>query len=325
MHFKRKLLILLTSLIIIPLNTFAYTKYLIPGGETIGIKLQSNGVFVVGFYEVNGQNIAQKSALKVGDRIVSINDIEIQNINDLISNFDSNEKIINIKLGYIRNNKLQYTNMTLTKEKNGGYKTGIYVKDTITGLGTLTYINPETNEYGALGHAVIESLSNNNFTLLKGDICSSKITSITKSNLGNPGEKNGKLNPKDSYGSILLNHETGIYGKLTKKISNEEKIEIGEIDEVKIGKAEIITVINDNQKEKFEIEILSIDKKSDTKNFLIKITDEKLLEKTGGIIKGMSGSPIIQNGKIIGAINHAIVDNPKKGYGISITKMLEKE
>ena len=319
MNFKRKLLIFLISFsIIIPINTLAYSKYLIPGGETIGIKMQSNGVFVVGFYSVNGKNIAEESKLKIGDRIVSINDIEIKNINDLISNFDSSDEFINIKFGYVRNNKLNYTNLKLKKDQNGGYKTGIYVKDYITGIGTLTYIDPSTNEYGALGHEILESNSNNNFTLLNGKIFSSKITSITKSDLGNPGEKNGKLNQNDVYGSILLNHQTGIYGKFDKEISNKELIEVGKIDEVKIGKAEIITVLNDNEKEKFEIEILSIDKSNDTKNFLVMITDEKLLAKTGGIVRGMSGSPIIQNGKIIGAINHAIVDNPKKGYGISI-------
>lgn len=328
MNFKRKLLIFLISFIIIPINTFAYSKYLIPGGENIGIRIQSKGVFVVGFYPVNGEDIAVKSNLKIGDRIVSINDYSIENVNDLISKFDSDEEVIQVKFGYIRNNKLNYTMMNLKKDKNGGYKTGIYVKDTITGIGTLTYIDPNANNngeysYGALGHEVIEGESGLNFTLLSGNVFSSSITGITKSTLGSPGEKNAKLNNKDILGDIRANIETGIFGILNKKLSNDELMEIGSIKDVKIGKAEIITVLNENKKERFEIEILSIDKKNDTKNFLIKITDEELLKKTGGIVKGMSGSPIIQDGKIIGAVTHAIVDNPKKGYGISIIKMLE--
>ncbi len=329
MNFKRKLLIFLISFsIIIPINTFAYSKYLIPGGENIGIEIKSDGVFVVGFYPVNGVDIASKSNLKIGDRIVSINDLKVNSVNDLINNFSGNNEKIKVKFGYIRNNKLNYTEMELTRDKNGGYKTGIYVKDTITGIGTLTYIDPNkknnnTYSFGALGHEVVESSSGNNFTLLRGNIFSSKITSITKSSVGIPGEKNAKINSKDILGNIKYNIETGIFGNLNEKISDEEIMEVGSISDVKIGKAEIITVINDNDKQKFDIEILSIDKNNDTKNFLIKITDEDLLAKTGGIVKGMSGSPIIQDGKIIGAVTHAIVDNPKKGYGISIIKMLE--
>ncbi len=324
MNFKRKLLIFLISFsIIIPKSVFAYAKYLIPGGENIGINVQSDGVFIVGFYEVDGKDIAKKANLKVGDRIVSINDVVVNNISDLLSSFNSQKEEIHVRFGYIRNNKLNYTTLELKKDKNGGYKTGIYVKDSITGIGTLTYINPIDNTYGALGHEIVESNSGKNFTLSRGNIFSSKIVGINKSSIGNPGEKNAKLNTDNIYGNVEYNVETGIFGKLDKQISNDEIMEIGSIDDVKIGKAEIITVLKDNQKERFEVEILSIDKNNATKNFLIKITDKNLLEKTGGIVKGMSGSPIIQNNKIIGAVTHTIVDNPEKGYGISIVKMLE--
>lgn len=324
MNFKRKLLIFLISFsFIIPLNTCAYPKYIIPGGENIGIRINSDGVFVVGFYPVNGKDISKTSNLKIGDRIVSINDTVIYNIDDLLNNFNYNNDVISLRLGYIRNDKLNYTNLELTKDKNGGYKTGIYVKDSITGIGTLTYINPSNNEYGALGHEVIETVSGNNFTLLNGKIFSSKIVSVSKSSIGSPGEKNAKIDSNNILGSIDYNIDTGIFGKLKKKNENEKLMEVASIDEVKIGKAEIVTVLEDNKKEHFEIEILSIDKKNATKNFLIEIKDERLIDKTGGIIRGMSGSPIIQNGKIIGAITHTIVDNPKKGYGISIIKMLE--
>ena len=324
MNFKRRLLIFLISFsIIIPFNTFAYSKYLIPGGENIGIRINADGVFVVGFYPVNGKDISKTSGLKIGDRIVSINDTVIYNINDLLNNFDYNDDVIALKFGYIRDDKLNYTTIELTKDKNGGYKTGIYVKDSITGIGTLTYINPDNNSYGALGHEVIEVNSGNNFTLLNGKVFSSKIVGVTKSSIGVPGEKNAKIDSNNILGLIDYNLETGIFGKMKKKIKDEELMEVGSMDDVKIGKAEIVTVLEGNKKERFEIKILSIDKKNATKNFLIEITDDKLLNMTGGIIKGMSGSPIIQNEKIIGAVTHTIVDNPKKGYGISIVKMLE--
>lgn len=324
MNFKRKLLLLIISFsIIIPFNTFAYTNLLIPGGESVGIKVQTDGAFIVGFYPVNGKNIAKEAGFKIGDRIVSVNDEKISNVNELIKKIDSNDNNITIQLGYIRDGKLKNGTLNLKKDKDGAYKTGLYVKDTITGIGTLTYVDPITNKYGALGHEIIIGETGTNFTLGSGSLFTSKITSITKASLGKPGEKNAKLNITDVLGSIEKNLETGIFGVLANNLNHDEVMEVGNIEEVKIGKAEIITVLEDNQKEKYEIEILSIDKNNPTKNFLIKMTDKRLLSKTGGIIKGMSGSPIVQNNKIIGAITHTLVDNPTKGYGISIIKMLE--
>lgn len=324
MNFKRRLLLLLISFsIIIPFNTWAYSKYLIPGGENVGITIHTKGVFVVGFYSVNGKNIAQNAGLRVGDRIVSINDHEISNTSDLVRQINSNERDISVKVGYVRNNELSYLTLNLKRESDGTYKTGIYVKDTVTGIGTLTYIDPSNNTYGALGHEIVDSSSNVNFTLDNGIVFKSNITSITKSTIGSPGEKNATLDNKNVYGDIKYNLKTGIFGTLNEKINDSEPLMVASIDEVELGKAEIITVIEGNKKEKFDIEIISIDKKNDTKNFLIKVTDEGLIDETGGIVKGMSGSPIIQNNKIIGAITHTIVDKPTKGYGISIIKMLE--
>ena len=324
MNFKRKLLYFLVSFIfIIPINTLAYTKYLIPGGENIGIKVESDGVFVVGFYKVNGIEIAKKSGFKIGDRIIKINDNPIHNVIDLVDNIDRYEDEITIKFGIIRDNQDKEIIMNLKKEKDLSYKTGIYVKDSIVGIGTLSFIDPDNNTFGALGHEITDNTTGFKFMINKGNIFSSKITSITKSNNNKTGEKNATINTKDIYGNIEYNLETGIFGKLTKKISSEKAIEVMNINDVKIGKAEIITTLSNNKKEYYDIEILSIDKNNSTKNFLIKVIDERLLNETGGIVKGMSGSPIIQDGKIVGAITHTIVDNPNKGFGISIEKMLE--
>ena len=324
MNFKRKLLYFLISFIcIIPINTLAYVKYLIPGGENIGIKVASDGVFVVGFYKVDGKEIAKKAGFELGDRIVSIDNSEVHNISDLINQIDRSDKVIEIEYGIIRNNQNKTIKMNLKQENDLSYKTGIYVKDSITGIGTLTFIEPKSNTYGALGHEITDSITGYNFIIKSGNIYSSKITSIAKAKLGKPGEKNANINFNDIYGNIKENLETGIYGTLNKKISNEEVVEVANIDDVRIGKAEIITVLANNKKEHFDIKILSIDKNNATKNFLTEITDAKLINETGGIVKGMSGSPIIQDGKIVGAITHTVVDNPKKGYGISITRMLE--
>ena len=324
MNFKRKLLIFLISFVfIIPINALAYSKYLIPGGENIGIKVESDGIYVVGFYKVNDVEIAKRAGFKLGDRIISINNSLVHSVDDLINKISSEDDYITINYGIIRNNKNENITMMLKKDSDLSYKTGIYVKDRITGIGTLTYIDPNNNSYGALGHEISESNTNIKFVIKTGNIYSSSITSITKSNKNNPGEKNAKIKMDDVYGDIKDNLDTGIFGSLTKKISSDDLIEVVSLDDVKIGKAEIITVLNGSKKEKFDIEILSIDKNHPTKNFFIKVVDEKLLEKTGGIVKGMSGSPIIQNGKLVGAITHTIVDHPDRGYGISIVKMLE--
>lgn len=324
MNFKRKLLCFLVSFIfIIPVNVLAYTRYLIPGGENIGIKIESDGVYVVGFYKVDGSDIAKQAGFKIGDKIVKVNNKTIHNVVDLIDNIDSTSNEVNIEFKVIRDSHEKNIGMTLTKKKDSSYKTGIYVKDSIVGIGTLTYIDPENNTFGALGHEITDSENGFNFTIHGGSIFSSRITSIDRATITKPGEKNATINTKDIYGNIDYNLKTGIFGSLTKKISDEKPIEIMSIDEVKIGKAEIITVLSDNKKEHFNIEILSIDKTNKTKNFLIKVLDEKLLAKTGGIVKGMSGSPIIQDGKLVGAITHTIVNNPHKGFGISIEKMLE--
>lgn len=322
MNFKRKLLLILIFFISIPLNILAYSEYLIPGGENIGISIKSNGVMIVGFYEVEGENIAYDQGLRIGDKIVSINNNKIASIEELSKELKSDEKSININLGIIRDNMFKDINLKLTKEETGIYKTGMYVKDSVTGIGTITFITLD-NKYGALGHEVLEGSSNKKLEIKEGIIFESNVTSIKKSKKGNTGEKNAKINFNNVIGNIEKNLETGIYGNYNDNINKNEALEVADIDEVKIGKAEIITVLKDNKKERFEIEILSIDEDNDTKNFAIKLTDDEILKKTGGIIKGMSGSPIIQNGKIVGAVTHAVVDNPSRGYGISIIKMLE--
>ena len=324
MNFKRKLLYFLVSFIfIIPINTLAYSKYLIPGGESIGIKVESDGVYVVGFYKVDDKDIASDAGFKIGDRIIRVNNNVIHNTKDLINNIDSKDDSINLTFDVIREGYEKNINVTLKKEKDSSYKTGIYVKDSIVGIGTLSYIDPETNTFGALGHEIEDSTMGFNFSISKGDIFSSKITSITKANTIKPGEKNASINTKDIYGNIKYNLETGIFGNFSKQIDNKDKLEVMNINDVKIGKAEIITVLTNNKKEHYNIEILSINKDNKTKNFLIKVVDERLLKETGGIVKGMSGSPIIQDNKIVGVVTHTIVDNPTKGFGISITKMLE--
>lgn len=316
MNFKRKLLILFL-IFLFPLKVFALTKYVVPGGENLGITIYNKGVLVVGFYD----NL--KSDLKVGDTIVSINDISISSINDMLKTIDTNSNTINLKIGYKRSNKLGYTTLKLTKDNNGVFKTGLYVKDSITGIGTLTFIDPSTNRYGALGHSITDSKTNIKFEVRDGKIFKSNVVGVDKSRDGYAGEKNAKFYFDTTYGTIDKNLETGIYGTYNDDYNSDNLILVGDMESIKLGKAYIRTTLTANKIEEFEIEILEVNKTSETKNILFQITDNNLITKTGGIVRGMSGSPIIQDDKIIGAVTHTVVSDNTKGYGISIIKMLE--
>ena len=311
--------ILLLFLLIIPINVFAYSKYVIPGGETIGIEVNSKGILVVDFYKVNNHFIAKEAGFEIGDRIIKVENIEVNSINEMLNIIKNiNKKNINFLIE--RNNTNLELNLKLTKE-NDIIKTGLYVKDKINGIGTITYIDPETKIYGSLGHEIVESKTLSRFEIKDGNIYEASVQSIIKSKRGVAGEKNAITNKNNLYGTVKENELTGIYGTYTKEI-NKDLIEIS--DTITTGEAYIKTVIKDDVVEDFKINILQVDKKSKTKNILFEITDSKLLKETGGIIQGMSGSPIIQNNKLVGAVNYVIVNDTSKGYGIFITTMLKE-
>ena len=319
----RKKMAIVLSIFIIPLNAFAYSNKIILGGDNIGINIQNKGVIVIGFYKVNGHFNKGDNELKIGDVIIRVGNTDINSIKDLTNEIEKNIIDNKVVITFLRNNKEYTTNLLLFKD-NEIYKTGLYVKDSIKGIGTLSYIDPETKIYGSLGHEIVEGSSNTKIEVKTGYIFESSITGIDRSFDGSPGEKKAKFNSKNIIGSIDKNTIYGIFGKYEKEINNNNLIEVAKKDEVKIGKAYIYTVLDDNNIEKYEINITSISENNKTKNISFEITDEKLLDKTGGIVQGMSGSPIIQNDKIIGVVTHVVIDQVKKGYGLFITTMLEE-
>ena len=219
---------------------------------------------------------------------------------------------------------LDFKKSELKNIKNNIYKTGLYVKDSITGIGTLTFIDPNTKKFGALGHEIQEQTTGKIFEIEDGTIFSSKVTGVFPSTNGSPGEKRAKYDKTDITGEVEENTTQGIFGEYTATIENSKTYNVAEPNEIKKGKAKILTVLEDDVVKEYEIEITKISKNQDTKNLSFKITDPELLEKTNGIVQGMSGSPIIQDDYIIGAVTHVVVDNPHKGYGIFITSMLEE-
>ncbi|NLA33266.1 MAG: SpoIVB peptidase [Tenericutes bacterium] len=323
MNFKNRLLIFLLACLFIPFSVFAYSNQVILGGDNIGIQINSKGVMIVGFYKVNGNYIGSDAGLEIGDVIITINDNSITNVEELVDNLDKSNKEININIGIIRNNKPKDIPLKLIKDDNNIYKTGIYVKDQISGIGTLTYLDPKTKIFGALGHEIIEKSSGKRLDILKGKIFKSEITNIERGSNGTPGEKTAVLHNEEILGNITKNTNKGIFGKYNDILENE-LIEVASKNEITLGKAWIRTVINGTKIDSFTINILKINYNNDVKNILFEITDQNLIKQTGGVIQGMSGSPIIQNEKLIGAVTHVIVNDAVKGYGIFIETMLEE-
>ena len=318
-NFKNKLfLILILTTLIIPISAYAYSDEVILGGENVGIEVNSSGVLVVGFYNVNGTSPGRDAGLKIGDTILKVDDTVIQGITDLSKHFNDNKTL---KITYKRGNITSETTLNLVQD-NKVYKTGLYVKDSIVGIGTLTFIDPSTKRFGALGHEILEQTTGTKFEIKNGKIFESNVTGIDKADRGSVGEKNAIYNEDKVFGNIDKNDVTGIYGNYSKKYNERDLIKIS--SDVEVGKAFIKTVISGQKKQDFEINILNVDKNHETKNILFEVTDETLLNKGNGIVQGMSGSPIVQNGKLVGAVTHVVVDDPHKGYGILITNMLKE-
>ncbi len=320
---KKLKIFIISLLLLIPINVFAYSDFIIPGGETLGIEINSKGIMVIGFYQINGKYNKGNPELKPGDYITKVNNIDVYTVDDLTSVIEDNISKSGVKITYNRNGKIKTSNLELVKDDNI-YKTGLYVKDSITGIGTLSYIDPETKVFGALGHEIVESNTKSTVEIKSGIIFRNYITSIDKSTNGVPGSKNAKFYYDTTYGRIIKNTNVGIYGIYDALLPQKDLIEVAEPNEIKIGKAYIETVLNGEEIKQYDINITGINESSDIKNINFEIIDEELLDKTGGVVQGMSGSPIIQNNKIIGAVTHVVIDNPSNGYGIFITTMLEE-
>lgn len=319
---KKFILSLLTIYLFIPISVFAYSDYLMASGQNIGIELKSDYVLVVGSYKIDDYNVLMETDLKIGDKITKINNTRVSSIVEMQKVINQDEDMV-IDVTYNRGNKEYQEEISIFME-NGEYKTGLYVRDMIRGVATLTYIDVDNKTFGALGHEIVEKTTKSKFDSSDGTIFASTVTGIIKSNNGNPGEKNARSDSSMVYGVVEENTEAGIFGTYTKSLPNNKLYKVASPSEIKQGSAKILTVIEDDKVEEFDINILRINENSKSKNILFEVTDSDLLEKTGGIIQGMSGSPIIQGDYIVGAVNFVLVDSPNKGYGIFITNMLDE-
>jgi stage IV sporulation protein B len=287
--------------------------YLVPGGEVFGIKLKEELVSVTATKD-------SSSAFRKGDKIVSVNGIEINEISDVVAALeDCKGAAVSVQI--LRKGE----KMTLTvipKYEDGAYKLGITLKDTACGIGTVTFVSKDTGVFGGLGHGVC-SADGELIDICYGEACNVILGTAKRGETGKPGELSGILGQKRT-GSISLNSECGVFGVLdTGAYESSTAIPIAKRGEVKVGEAEILSTVKGAKKASYKIEITEIDTNSKgSKSFKIKVTDATLISLTGGIVRGMSGSPIIQDGKLIGAVTHVMVADPCEGYGIFIENML---
>lgn len=305
----------------------------IPGGQTIGVKLKSAGIMVVGHHSIqqeNGASIspAEKAGIRKGDIITKMDGEKVKSVNDILAKVNKKEGK-EIEFEIIRNKeKIKTIVKPVFDPRANTYRLGMYIRDSAAGVGTLTFYDPKTKNYGALGHVITDVDTQEPIVVGEGKILYSRVTSIDKGESGKPGGKRAEIVDEENIiGNIRKNTPFGIFGKMNQKPTNgiyDEPIPIALPEEVKEGPAEILTVIEGQKVERFQIEIVNVidQQYPATKGMIIKVTDPRLLEKTGGIIQGMSGSPIIQDGKLVGAITHVFVNDPTSGYGSFIEWMI---
>ena len=287
--------------------------YLIPGGDVFGIKIKEENPTV--------SSAESGSAFRSGDKILSINKTKISDPRDIGEALKSSQGGA-VQIDILRSGE----KMTLTvipKYEDGAYKLGITLKKNTCGIGTVTFIEPQTHLFGGLGHGVCDAESGKPIEICEGSATGVILGGVTRGEVGKPGELSGVLN-KRSVGSIISNNECGVFGIMDGvDIDMQAPIQVGYKNELHTGEAEIISTVKSGKKAKYKIEITEIDTSSTgSKSFKIKVKDPTLIALTGGIVRGMSGSPIIQNGKLVGAVTHVLVANPTEGYGIFIENML---
>lgn len=322
------LAVIICSLCFISIEAYADEDGLYLGGFPAGFALDTTTVEVVGLCDVitdGGMcSPAREAGIKSGDIIDSINGEEVNktsDINDIIS-----REYRKYEICVIRGGETLSLPINPAKElTSGGKRIGVLVKDSISGVGTVTYIDKSAGKFASLGHPVTD-VSNKLIEINGGTVYNSLIYDVKKGMRGTPGELRGAFETGSVIGKAKINCLCGVFGELSKDFSCSRltKIGKGSIDEVQIGSAYIYSTVYGKEPEKYEISIVKVDKTNrDNRNFVIKVEDKALLDKTGGIVQGMSGSPIVQNGKLIGAVTHVFVNDPTRGYGIAIDKMLD--
>ncbi len=306
---------------------------LIPGGEAVGVALQTKGVLVVGTSDLGGDagaSPARLAGIRPGDVLLQLEGQQIESTTHL-SQLVANGNGKSIMLQVLRDNLPMQVSVTPKRDQtSGGYRLGIWVRDSTAGVGTLSFYDPATGAYGALGHAITDADTGQPLSVRQGQVMHADIVDVQKGKKGTPGELKGSfLRENNIMGDIVKNTNFGIYGKMNNTPKNTlypNGVPIGLMGSVRVGPATILSSVDGGGMKEYQVEIVQANRQSSPspKSMVIKVTDPELLEKTGGIVQGMSGSPILQNGHLIGAVTHVYVNDPTQGYGLYIEWMLKQ-
>ena len=295
-------------------------------GTPFGIKMFSNGALVVAFSDLytglGSENPAKEAGLRLGDLIVSAGGRTVRN-NDELSAAITEAAGQPMEIVYIRDGIRQQCVLTPVTDQSGVYKAGVWVRDSSAGIGTLTFADTDHGTFAGLGHAISDTDTGTSVSLLSGEIVPVSITGYVKGTAGSPGELRGEFSGETVLGTVLSNDETGVYGALGTNLEGT-RYPVANIQEVTVGEAQIMTTISGGQARLYDVRIerVNLNAGDPNRNMLIQVTDPELLAATGGIVQGMSGSPILQNGMLVGAVTHVLINDPSRGYGIFAQTML---
>ena len=310
------------------------TRRVVVGGHSIGIFLQSRGIMVVGFAPITGSNgekvyPGREQGIEIGDLILQVDAQAVTSETDLAAIIDSKGPS-GLQFTISRRGKEMVIPITPVHcPETDRYRIGLYVRDGVVGVGTLTFYDPANGQYAALGHIIVDADTHQGIDVLKGKVVSASIQTVKPGRPGWPGEKIGVFDDKGTInGNITKNSSFGIFGQMDKTITNplsKYSMEVAYAHQVKVGQAQIMTVVNGEDIEKFDIEIEKVNSpRQNGKDMVIRVTDPRLLSLTGGIIQGMSGSPIIQDDRLVGAVTHVFLNDPQTGYGIYMDNILSE-
>ena len=301
---------------------------LIPLGRTTGIKLYSKGTMLVGFSDLDccGYSPAEKAGLQEGDVILALNGSDIGSNEDLVAGLKALDSPT-VTLTVLREERTREVRVRAVYDETlRCYRIGAWIRDSIAGIGTISFVDPKTGAFGALGHGICDTDTGDLILLESGSVMESIVTDVIPGKSGAPGQLTGQFNLKEDQGILVKNTDAGIFGKLDnpRLYADREALPVAEAKEVKTGDAYILSNVDGITTQRYDIRIIKVfDGKDTLRDMLIEVTDPDLLQITGGIVQGMSGSPIIQDGKIIGAVTHVLVNDPTRGYGIFMEDMLQ--
>ncbi len=328
-HAKRAVSALLLLFAVTVSAQAAKLAEVIPIGHTVGIKMQAEGVLIVQLTEVQGEDgthaPAKEAGIQEGDLLLRAGEIELRSNDDL-------QKQVALSAGHPiertvqREKETKKLAVTPCRDKTGAYRIGVLARDSMAGIGTLTYVDPETGAFGSLGHGICDSETGVLLPLQDGTIIRSTVSSVQRGKAGDPGALQGEFSSEKALGTVSDNTESGIFGTMTDdSLYRELKcVPVASADEIRVGDAEILSNVEGDTVQRYSVQIVKVYPADDEygRGMMLRVTDPALIKKTGGIVQGMSGSPILQNGKLIGAVTHVLVDDPTTGYGIFLENML---